>query len=149
MTDQESPDQDRRTGTQSVVEQMLAERQEMLVLFSKLAGLEPYGSDKPSVEQLKQFCQILVDYIATAHFGIYERIAEGKERRQQVVDVAASIYPRVREITDEAVRFNDRYEDVSGPTLPESLHDDLSSLGEKIAARIELEDELLAAMLPS
>ena len=58
-------------------------------------------------------------------------------------------YPRVREITDEAVRFNDRYEDVSGPTLPESLHDDLSSLGEKIAARIELEDELLATMLPS
>ena len=89
MTDQ-SPDQDRRT-LQSVIEQMLAERQEMLVLFSKLAGLEPYGGGKPSVEQLKQFCQILVDYIATAHFGIYERIAEGKERRQQVVDVAASI----------------------------------------------------------
>tara|TARA_Y100001934_G_scaffold281070_1_gene389608 strand:- start:1210 stop:1632 length:423 start_codon:yes stop_codon:yes gene_type:complete len=115
MTDQESPDQDRRKGAQSVVEQKLAERQEMLALFSKLAGLEPYGSGKSSVEQLKQFCQILVDYIATAHFGIYERIAEGKERRQQVVDVAASIYPRVREMTDEAVRFNDRYEDVSGP----------------------------------
>ena len=105
MTDQESPDQDRRKGTQSVVEQMLAERQEMLVLFSKLAGLEPYRRGKSSVEQLKQFCQILVDYIATAHFGIYERIAEGKERRQQVVDVAASMYPRVREMTDEAVRL--------------------------------------------
>ena len=97
MADQESPDQGRRTGTQSVVEQMLAERQEMLVLFSKLAGLEHYGSGKASVEQLKQFCQILVDYIATAHFGIYERIAEGKERRQQVVDVAASICARARD----------------------------------------------------
>ena len=58
-------------------------------------------------------------------------------------------YVRAREITDEPVRFNDRYEDVSGPTLPERLHDHLSSLGEKIAARIELEDELLVTMLPS
>ncbi|MEM7406865.1 MAG: Rsd/AlgQ family anti-sigma factor [Pseudomonadota bacterium] len=148
MTESQQPDSDRRTGTQAVIDKMLTERQEMLVLFSKVAGLEPFAGHRASVDDLREFSQILVDYIATAHFGIYERIAEGKERRQRVLDVAASIYAQVQVVTDEVIGFNDRYESAAGPGLPPSLTSDLSRLGEHLATRIELEDRLLAAMLP-
>lgn len=149
MTDSTNRAEERRAGTQRVIKELLNERQEMLVLFSKVAGLEPYANNRPTVDQLKAFCQILVDYVATTHFGIYERIAEGQERRRQVVKVASDLYPRIRAITEQVVSFNDRYESVSGPLLPDTLHDDLSDLGEHIAQRIELEDELLAAMSPA
>jgi len=72
---------------------MLEERQQMLVVYSQVAGIEPYKGRRANATQLTQFCQILVDYIAAAHFGVYERIAEGKERRQNVLDVAGAIYP--------------------------------------------------------
>ena len=149
MTDSENRSEERRAGTQRVITKMLDERQEMLVLFAKVAGLEPYAGSKASTVDLKEFCQILVDYVATAHFGVYERIAEGKERRRKVLDVAEALYPRIKAITDEVVTFNDRYEGVDGDALPDGLHDDLSSLGERIAQRIELEDQLLAAMNPA
>ena len=149
MTDSQSRSEERRAGTQRAIKDLLDERQQMLVLFSKVAGLEPYTGNRPSVEQLKSFCQILVDYVATTHFGLYERIAEGKERRRQVVEVAGALYPRIKAITDQVVSFNDRYEALSGTTLPDGLHDDLSQLGEHIAQRIELEDQLLSAMRPA
>ena len=149
MTETTNRSEERRAGTQRAITHLLNERQEMLVLFSKVGGLEPYKGKRPNVEQLKAFCQILVDYVATTHFGIYERIAEGKERRRQVVDVAGALYPRIKAITDQVISFNDRYESLSAETLPEELHDDLSQLGEQIARRIELEDQLLAAMKPA
>ena len=79
----------------------------MLVLFSKVAELEPSGGTRPSVEQLTVFCQAQVDYVATTHFGIYERIAEGKECRRQVVYVAGALYPRIKAITNQVSSFND------------------------------------------
>jgi regulator of sigma D len=140
------PSGDRRARTRAVVDKLLAERSEMLVLYSRMAGLAPYGEGHRSDELQRRFCQLLVDYVAAGHFGLYQRITNGTERRQEVARVAERVYPRISETTEAAVAYSDKYE--GKPFEPsEGLKADLSHLGEEIAARIELEDELIAALL--
>jgi len=139
---------ERRKGTLEVVRKLTGERTEMLVLFCKVAGLEPYASHEPVRPVLAKFCEVLVDYIAAGHFALYDRILNGNERRKEVVDVAQEIYPRIAKSTDAAVDFNDKYEKFDDDRLRE-LSRDLSELGEALAARIELEDRLLQALTPA
>ena len=146
MASDSSAAQERRQGTQQLIDGLLSERRQMWLLYEQLAGVDPYQTDaKPG--SLKEFVQILVDYIASAHFGLYERIVNGKERRQGVVKVAKTIYPKIATSTDVAVAFNDKYEDKSFDEIPDELSRDLSTLGENLALRIELEDQLISEMV--
>ena len=145
---------ERRAGTQKVIAKLQAERTEMLVLFCRVAGLETYSDNprrvpaaQPVQEILQEFCQILVDYIATGHFGLYERIANGQERRRQIADLAAELYPRIAQSTQLALDFNDKYDCEDHCTNLGSLQNDLSKLGEILAQRIEWEDKLIEAMV--
>jgi regulator of sigma D len=126
---------------------MLSERQRMLVLFERLAGVAPYADEMPDDKLLREFSQILVDYIASGHFGLYERISEGKERRRGVVELAEELYPRIANTTQVAVEFNDVYEKMNGESMDGELNNMLSKLGEELAVRIELEDQLITEML--
>ena len=146
MTVSEPNKIDRRGGTQEIVRKLLDERQEMLLMFCRVAGLEPFKDATPSVDVLQEFCQVLVDYSAFGHFEIYERIVAGRERRSQVVEVAREVYPRIAEATEVAVEFNDKY-DASDHTLDlKQLDRDLGKLGEEIAVRIEMEDHIIQAL---
>ena len=147
MSKQGSAVKERRHGSQDLVSKLVAERAEMLVTFCRLAGIEPYNVNDKSVQTLLQeFCQILVDYVAAGHFAVYERILEGKERRQEVADIAAKVYERIAQSTDMTLDFNDKYDCEDHCTELGSLSKDLSKLGEELAMRIELEDKLLTAM---
>ena len=131
-----------------MVKNLLAERQEMLVAFCRLAGLEPYAPDKPVKRLLEEFCQLLMDYTAFSHFELYRRISEGDERRDQVRQVAERVSQMITDVTDSAVAFNDKYDASTDHALPmESLPQDLSDLGERLAVRLELEDQLVEALL--
>lgn len=139
--------EERRAGTQKIVEKLQAERAEVLVLFCRVAGLEPFsGEAKPVQLLLQDFCQLLVDYVATGHFGLYERIVTGQERRKRVADLAEQLYPRIAQTTQIALEFNDKYDCGDHCEQLDDLSGDLSRLGESLAARIELEDQLLEAM---
>ena len=87
-----------------------------------------------------------MDYAASAHFQLYRYIADNRERRQAVIAVAEKIYPRIVETTDAILRFNDKYESMSLDNSVEFLDVDLSSLGETLAERIQLEDQVIRAM---
>ena len=140
-------EQERRTGTQEMINKLLVERQEVLVLFCRVAGLEPYSRAESLDNLLQSFCQILVDYTAFGHFEVFGHISEGKERRKSVLRVAEEIYPDFVEASEAAVNFNDKY-DLSDHALNyDHLAEDLSQLGEELASRIELEDRLIATML--
>ena len=141
--------QDRRSGTRSLIDRMLGQRQKMLVLFERCAGVEPYANERPNDELLQEFSQILVDYIASGHFGLYERISEGKERRRGIVELAEQLYPRIANTTQVAVEFNDIYEKSNGRAIEGDLLKMLSKLGEELAVRIDLEDQLISEMLGS
>jgi len=129
-----------------MVRKLLDERQEMLSMFCRVAGLEPFKDAAPNPNVLQEFCQVLVDYSAFGHFEIYERIVAGRERRTRVVDVAREVYPRIAEASECAVEFNDKY-DASDHTLDlKQLDHDLGRLGEELAVRIEMEDRIIQAL---
>lgn len=138
---------ERRIRTRQMVEKWLDERQQMLVLYCKLAGIESFSPDKPEKQLLRDFCQLLVDYVAFGHFEVFDRITSGEERRGEVVRVADEAYPKIAAVTELVVAFNDKY-DLSDHQQPlDNLSRDLSVLGEDLAGRIELEDKLVKALL--
>ena len=146
MTMSEAQKTDRRERTQEMIRKLLSERQEMLSMFCRVAGLEPYNDASPGTDVLQEFCQVLVDYSAFGHFEIYERIVAGRERRAKVVAVAREVYPRIAEASEVAVEFNDKY-DASDHALDlKQLDRDLGKLGEELAVRIEMEDRIIQAL---
>ncbi len=147
MSVQNTESKERRTTTQELIDKLLNERQEMLVLFCQVAGLEPYHRSASLDSLLQTFCEVLIDYTAFGHFEVFGRISDGNERRAGVIRVAGEIYPDFVKASEVAVAFNDKY-DLSDHELKlNHLSDDLSRLGEELAVRIELEDQLLATML--
>jgi regulator of sigma D len=138
---------ERRKGTQEMINKLLAERREVLVLFCRVAGLEPYTRTESLDNLLQSFCQVLVDYTAFGHFEVFGRISDGSERRVQVISTAEEIYPAFVEATESAVDFNDKYDLSDHELVFDNLAEDLSALGETLATRIDLEDKLVASML--
>jgi len=137
----------RRGKTLSMIEELLKERQHMWSLYCQFA-IKDETHDELSIEpEMRSFCQVLIDYISLGHFGIYQRIAEGNERRQNVLNVAQQVYPKLVELTDHAVAFNDKYEHLRDEALKKELNTDLSALGESLASRIELEDQLIESLM--
>ena len=56
-------------GSHSVIDKWLTERQELLVLFCRIAGFSPYEKKDhalPDQLQIQNFCQILMDYLLLA-----------------------------------------------------------------------------------
>ena len=138
---------DRRQYTSKIVQELLDERQQLWSLYSALAARQPFTGNEPLAPKIREFCQLLIDYISLGHFGIYQRINDGTERRRVVLDAAAEVYSRIAETTDAALAFNDRYEKLAPEALRERLAEDLSCLGEALATRTELEDRLVDGML--
>ena len=142
-----TPPEERRNETRRRVQNLLQERQAMLVSYCHLIGKEPYHGHPRLRQRLEEFCELLVDYMALGHFEIYSRLDEGTERREEVVKIAREVYPRIARLTQEAVAFNDDF-DPSRDTL--DLTDfprRLSRLGEALAERLELEDRLIGALV--
>lgn len=147
MTENDSMGTNPRPRSRKLIEDMLAERQQMLVLLWELSKLDASEADQAMRETLEDFHEILVDYIAAGHFGLYQRISEGSERRQPVLDTAREIFPRIARTTDMAVEFSEKYDGADAKTIGAGLMSDLSVLAEEITTRIELEDRLILAML--
>lgn len=142
-----SAENDRRHRQTNTIKELLTERQEVLVVMCELADLDAEQSELGSViDRLKSFSQTLVDYTALGHFEIYERIIDGKERRESVSQVANRVYPIISSTTEKFVEFNDKYDGVDDKENLSGLHKDLSEIGEAMAERIESEDQLLREM---
>lgn len=143
MADNKQPVKERRGQTSKVVDHMLVERNQLLALLLQASNI---NGDKPAetdLDLLNEFCQVLVDYIAAGHFGLYERIINKTERRKRVANLAMNVYPTIEETTQAVLSFNERYEPDKGLNDFTHLQQDLSELGEVLANRIELEDQLI------
>lgn len=140
---------DSRLTTRKLIDDMLKQRQHMLVLLWELTKLDLHRVDDAAKEMVDEFLTILVDYIAAGHFGLYQRITEGSERRNRVVETANDIYPQIAATTESAINFSERFENANEKALNTHLAQDLSQLAEQITTRIELEDRLIDAMLGS
>lgn len=139
---------ERRRQTRELVERLLREREQLLVLYCRVAGLEPYHESKGDHLQalLRDFCQILVDYVAAVEFELFSRLTSGRERRQDVLHTANACYPGIAGSDDAVLAFNDKYESLDQAHGPASLAADMSALGDTLASRFELEDRMFSAL---
>lgn len=141
---------DRRSRSREKLATLVQSRTDTLSLYTELANQRPFEADEVTSEALQEFCQALIDYTASAHFQLYRFISDQLERRTPVLTIADQIYPRIIQTTDAILRFNDKYEDAEilngQENLLELLDNDLSQLGETLAERIQLEDQVIRAL---
>ncbi|MCK5640077.1 MAG: Rsd/AlgQ family anti-sigma factor [Gammaproteobacteria bacterium] len=133
-----------------MIEKFVTERTEMLSLYMHTAGIKLYEGDHDgdnTEKVLQEFCQVVLDYVAAGHFILYDRIINGTERRKNIADLARNLYPRIAESTRLVLNFNDKYNCEDHCQIDDSFREDLSSLGEALTGRIELEDQLLHELL--
>ena len=137
---------DRRQQNHELITKLTNERQEVMTLYGDFAELKPFSANDAVKSLLTRFSQILVDYVSLGHFGVYERVLSGNERRGRVLAVAKEIYPEFSATTDAVIAFNDKYDNVDKIERFEDLEQDLSVIGENLAKRIDLEDRLCEVM---
>jgi len=136
-----------RNQTDDLIKELLEERKQVWTLYCTITGIEEHPTNKSIEELIQTFCQLAVDYISLGHFGVYAKILDGSERRKSIVEAAARIYPEMSKATEAVLDFNDKYQKITPAKIVNELSGDLSVLGEHLASRIELEDELLGEML--
>lgn len=132
-------------GVSEIIDRWLEERQEMLVQYCALSGLDQNLSDLQRGDKLRSFCQILVDYVSAGHFEVYDQlIKEGREFDDaDALQEAGSLYDTIDATTERLLDFNDKYletDDIS------SLSEDLSHLGEALEVRFSAEDRLISVL---
>lgn len=137
---------ERRQQASQLVAKLQKERQDVWSLYCRIADLKPFSASEKVKKELTLFSQLLVDYVSLGHFGVYERLLAGTERRQRVLSVAKAIYPEFSAITDAAISFNEKYKNIKELNSFDGLEQDLSALGENLAKRIDLEDRLCELM---
>jgi len=138
---------ERRSQSHTLIQELVATRNEMLALFSRLISFKPFTTeDEGTRESLEEFCETLVDYTLQAHLNIYRHIEEKLEKRVRVLEIAERTYPDILKSTELISDFNDKYEDLSNNFDASQLEQNLSQLGEVLAERIELEDQLIAVL---
>lgn len=137
---------ERRARSHQEINHLVESRTGALSLYSELAAKRPFKPENDTQRLLQNFCEMLIDYTASAHFQLYRHIDEDRERRLPIQAIADEIYPTISEITQKFLDFNDKYdcEDHCGDFT--DLANDLSAIGEKLADRIDLEDRLIAVL---
>ncbi len=148
--DSQAPNE-RRERTRKEIKQLIEERNTVLSQYYSLAKLtEDYDGDiDNTLELIEEFCQEMVDYMATGHFEIYRRIEEGNERRDEIIKLADKIMPRINDTTQIAIAFNDLYDSTTeiNKDAVDQLPNYLTKLGEELATRIDLEDQFIDLLL--
>jgi len=142
---------ERRARTRKEIKQLIEDRNSVISQYYNLAKhTENASSDADNTtELLEEFCQELVDYMATGHFELYRRVEDGNERRDEILMLAEKIMPRIDTTTQVAIAFNDLYDDtksINDETLSQ-LPNYLAKLGEELATRIDLEDQFINTLL--
>jgi regulator of sigma D len=134
-------------GVSEIIDRWLEERQQMLIQYCALSGLDASGSeqglsDSERSEKLGSFCQILMDYASAGHFEIYDQlIKEGRDfDDKNALKEASKIYKVLDATTEKLLDFNDKYLETDDLS---SLSEDLSQLGETLEIRFSSEDKLI------
>lgn len=146
MNKHENKNPDHQDNLPHMINELLTERQQVLAMFCRMAGLDVSANQEDRQGMLQRFCEVLVDYSALWHFEIFKYLREHKEQFQRALDVANKHEQRIIQSSELVVAFNDKYDPAKQDLSMESLEADLSKLGEEIAARIEAEDQILSAM---
>ncbi len=129
---------------ETLVEQWLESRQSLIIRFCQFSQLQE--NLPPSLEnlnELKDFCAQLVDYISTGHFEIYEKLLkEAQLFGDDNLSLMEEIYPKITDTTDEFVALDAKFDGKNNLSMAE-IKTALSSAGQILDKRFMLEDQLI------
>jgi len=142
--------QERWGGVHDLIDRWLNERQDLLVKYCSIEGLDELQNSPATVgEKVQLLCQVLVDYVSAGHFEVYEQlIKEAKEfGDENGIQMYEKLYPLIEENTQIALDFNDKYLSASLSRADRThLSKDLSALGEALESRFLWEDQLIESL---
>lgn len=138
---------DRRVQSRHIIESLIDSRTETLAQYKQVMNYQPFEMSDTLQEVLEDFCECMVDYTAKAHFNLYNYLDEKKERRNSVLDIADSLYPELVENTQKLLDFHDKYSSDVAKMECGKLEHCLNDVGELLADRINLEDDVINALL--
>ncbi len=129
-------------GVSEIIDRWLNGRQELIVLYCSINGMDQFDDDKrPVSRKLNELCQLLVDYVSAGHFEVYEQlIQEAIDFDDGSIKYAQSMLPAIEKNTSRCLEFNDNCEALCNI---QKLQDALSTLGETLEERFDLEDQLI------
>lgn len=133
-------------GCSEIIDYWLTLRQELLINYSNVAGLNKIDKRAlPTETEFATFCLSLMDYVSAGHFRIYKKVMDKwKASGMKATKETDLLYFQIVETTKPLVEFNDKY---SVDEFPENrferFDEDISRVGEIMALRFELEDQLI------
>ena len=92
--------EDRRSASTEKLATLVLTRTATLSKYTFLASQRPFSEQADLSSVLREFCETLIDYTASAHFQLYRYIAEKMERRAAVREIASQVYPHIVKTTD-------------------------------------------------
>jgi regulator of sigma D len=138
--------QERWGGVSEIIDTLLDSRQSLISLFVALPSQSiTHGLN----EKLSKFCVLLMDYLSSGHFGVYEQLLrEGSEFNDGSVEAAQQLFPLIQPTTDQSLDFNDKYSSMPDPSVQQirEFAEQLSLLGEALESRFLLEDKLIETL---
>lgn len=133
--------QERFNGVHRLIDRWLNERNDLIKAYD--AVIEHQSNPKRGPQ--KAFCQVLVDYVSTGHFEIYEQLYEEAKafNDKRGLELADQIYPRIEVITQAALKLHDRCNGIAHRPDCKKLDQEFRKLGDLLDERFELEDCLI------
>ena len=138
--------QERWGGVSEIIDAWLSERQSLISAFVALPS-STIGDELNS--RLDLFCDLLMDYLSSGHFEVYEQLLlEGKAFADGSAEAGEKILPQIQPSTDIALDFNDDFQSFEAPSVADirDFSTRLSKLGEALEERFDLEDKMIAVL---
>jgi len=120
-------------------------RQLLLRAYCQLSRCMSTPTAKPSQKHVEAFCQLLIDYASFGHFCIYERLLDMLNSVGAVDNHIEELLLELKDTTNALLYFNDLHETDSHLVDEARFTRLLSKVGEVIAERLDLEDNLVAS----
>lgn len=145
-------------GKTDTVDNWLKSRQALLISYCNLAGVSADTSTDisdaavhvnkghhalPDIGAIERFCEDLMDYLSAGHFEVYDMLVSDNQEGQRLKQ---QLEPALAQTTDAALKFNDTYTELVHPEQAQNFDNDLAVLGETLAERFEMEDQLINVM---
>ena len=134
-------------GSNELVDQWLLARKQLLVTYCALVGIKPNKEKHTPLNEkaLENFYHNLVDYLSAGHFHIYDKIIKQVEgSASPKMALTTKFYPKLQANTETIMAFHDRYTDADiNQEAYLEFNKALSDIGEALASRFALEDQLI------
>jgi len=132
------------SNVSKIIERWLEERRELLAKYCDLTEVIDVSDNAVKhVEELQEFCELMVDYISVGHFEIFDQLHKEGQLFEDAsgLDKEPNLLEKIQTTTEYILDFNDKY--LSSHDLDARIID-LASLGEIFAQRFGLDTTLWA-----